>query len=587
MALAFVTLAVGTVGGVPPPKSPHLVPTGDDALRLARADCRTLPEGDRPFVRYLWARGGDVATLRALSFAVNVVSRASVVVRPHPLGKGDLLVVRLDLRAYAPREADLKEWLTLWEEFQFDPDFSLLITKGSLKFATAQFPSWKGRGWVSRWKSTKKDGKTVWWRSNQVEEFSFGTLKDVELVRTPSPELDPSAFLELASLTGSQAPVVSADYFLVRVLSTIKDRGVYALVYGGLYYDFAGVRKADNAKATDEDLLLESLGVGSVAAGVTARKLFERLRGDQRVATFRSQVTGSPRQVELFHHLAVAPDVGAPLVSFTHDLRNQDVDVDVHPVANLLDFKDAAREVIWVRANGLHGYALFNGQGARQDEVPPDVARDHTIPPPHTARLQAALSCIACHEAEGSDGWKSVTNDVQKLLGPRHGRPDVFGDLSRLGQTVPDTVDRLAGLYRGDFGRALARSRDDYALAVLKATGPWPGSNRAQADAVQLTAQKVVGLARAYVHDLVTPERALLELGVNARGHDGAALLGRLLRPDPDGAVGVPEAGVVVVPEDPRLAALRAGLGVGRFDWGFTRAFAAARVRQNLSKENR
>lgn len=602
VGLALVLLGAGAGLGQAPPVQPAAVakierlPLPADAHALALTDLRTLPPGDQPFIRYLWVRDGLDETAQALSLAVNQLSRANTIIRPVPLRAGKVLLQRLDLRHYAPRAPDLAAWLQLWEDFQLDPVFSLLLTRDSLKFVLLRFPDWKGRGYLAGTRrqlvdcepyTHPEDGRVYRrrWEAQRVrgvQTLLLQELQDVELIRLPSSQLDLAAYGELAQRTASEAPVVSHGYFVYRTLSAIEDQGLYALLYGGRYYQFAGIRKGAK-QGTDEDALLEDLGVGSVKDGLTARQLFERLRSDQRAAIFRSGVTGRPRQMEFFRTLAGRVDQGSGLISITHDLRDQDIDVGTHPIANLLAFKDFAREVIFQRPNNLHGYALFNAAGKLQVEVPPDVAKDHTIPAPFTAKLQPAISCISCHEAEGSDGWKPVANSVQALVGIKT-KADIFGDLTQLDKTIPDTIDRLAGLYGGDPEKALQRGREEYSAAVLRATGPFRESAKGQTDVVKLAGGRLVKIWRNYWYDLVSPQHALEELGVRVvEPRDAQAVLGYLLQPVPETAVPVPAAGVIILPEDFRALALKAGLSINRSDWDLVREFAAYRVTRSLT----
>lgn len=586
MLYLFLSLAFSQ-----PPALSRL-PNPNDAVAMALADARTLRPEDRLFTRYVWVRSGNDLDGKVASFVLNMLSRGSQIVRPLGIGTGKMLVLRCDLRAYAPQINDLNEWTKLWEQLQFDPAFSLLITRGILKQLAPD--AIKGKGFVvgdaqvfvetepyiengetyhGRWEKKRVDG---------LRDIVLKDLQDVDLIRVPGQFLDRSQWDGLSQLLNTASPIVSDGYFIGRTASTIRDKGLFSVVYGGLYYELGGIRR-NAQKGTDEDNLLEQLGVGNVAKGITAKEIFSKLRSDQRVAIFRSQVTGSPRQMEFFRTLSGRLDLASGLISFTHDLKNQNVDIDTHPIANLLAFRDDAREVIAEKSNGLHLYAAFNGQGALQDEVPFDVASDHTIPAPHTRRLQPAISCISCHEADGSDGWKKAENDVMRLI-QRKGKLDIFGDTSQAANTVPDTLDRLAGLYQGDPERALSRGRDDYAAAVLKATGTWP-SQKGQADAVKLAAERTVGLWRSYYYGLVTPARALQELGIEVGpGADATKILNELLEPDLRATVTVPEIGTKIVAEDPRLAALKNGIAISRFDWDLSQSFAADRVRQKLSK---
>ena len=54
----------------------------------------------------------------------------------------------------------------------------------------------------------------------------------------------------------------------------------------------------------------------------------------------------------------------------THDVNNQEIDLDNDPLANLIDFVDSAREVFSTKRNGLQEGTLFNGQGALQEVAP-------------------------------------------------------------------------------------------------------------------------------------------------------------------------------------------------------------------------
>jgi hypothetical protein len=218
-------------------------------------------------------------------------------------------------------------------------------------------------------------------------------------------------------------------------------------------------------------------------------------------------------------------------------------------------------------------FGLFNGDGVRQDEVPPDVAVDSTIPAPHTRRLQAAIGCIRCHGTDGSDGWKPLQNDVKTLLS---GKLDLLGDLTQRNRIASDVLDRLSGLYQGDFAKNLRRARDDVAEVTLKATGPWPDA-KDQTDAAKVAAVKVADEYAAYNYDLVDAQSALRELGIDAGKSESLQLIGMLLPPDERAAF------ADVILEDPRIAALKAGLGINRSDWALVYGFAAERAQKNLA----
>lgn len=572
------------VGGL---RITHL-PTADDALRMALADARRLPPEVQPYTRYIWIEDGETSSLRAVSFTANATSQGVTIVRPEPIGDGKrLLLGRVDLRDYVRRVDLVGKLATIWEEFQFDPALNILITKGTLLSALAQFGDYDGLGSYLRWERTSKELGAPWHMARHLGPFKLRELKDVELIRIPDPGMDPAALAELCALTGSQAPIVTHPYYVFRALSTIKDDGLYAILFGGLYYDLSGI-SGPFKKGSDLDNLLDALGVGSVKEGVTADQVFERLlRSDMRSAVFRSKVRAhAPRRVDLFPILQGRLDQAIRICSITHDLKRKRIDLDTHPLGDLLNIKDDAREVIFDLANGLHGYAAADGKGKLQEKVPDDVAVDHTIPDPYLTELQGAIGCISCHEAKpGFDGWQPLTNDVNKLVRP--GGLDIFGNFSRGRAYDDDTVARLRGLYQGNPERPLQQGRDAYAAAVLRATGPWAASKRGQADVVELTAKKVVGIWRDYWYDGVDAAGALREIGIRldfpgpAVATEATKLFSALteLAHPP-----IPLALGPVIPEDPRIAAIRVGIITHRSDWALARGFAGFRVRQNLPR---
>jgi hypothetical protein len=524
----------------------------------------------------VWIEGAAHEDMQAVSLTMNYFGLGAAPVRPLPLGQGKLMVVRIDLRQYAGRSAaDLNRLIKTWEEFQFDPKFSLLITRDTLRFLDVPAPTVKKTVQEKVLIDVKpfvQDGKTYnqrWETRSKIVEVPF-TEAGVDVVRVPSEHIDVAAYELAVSLTQSQAPLVSHRYFVTRALSAIQDKGLYKTVYGGLYYELAGLRSGAK-KGTDLDLLFEDLGIGNVDAGLTAEKLFDRLRSDQRTAVFKSGVTAKPRVTQIFPTL-LATEGG--LFMLTLDVRDQDIDIGTHPLMNLL--KQGGKPVhegIWTKANGLHGFVLFDGDQKLAREVPPDVANDTTIPAPHTQRLEPAIGCIRCHAKER--GWRVLANDVPKLLA---GRLDIFGDAAGNGRQNSDVLDRLAGLYAGNVERSLLpRARDNYATAVLRATGPWKAS-KDQTDVVELASARLEKIVREYKYRPVDAGVALTELGYEFKPGEELKTLRTLLPP-----VRVVIDGVI--PEDPRAAALLAGLSINRTDFDLIYSFLAARALKSGGKK--
>jgi len=558
MFLSLLTLCLFALPPAGASAAPGVHPD-NAALALAWADLQRLDPLTQQFTRYIWVDDGKHESYQAVSLTVNDLSLNAPAFLLPAVGQGKLVLVRVDLRTLVLDEAGLKAIIKTWEEFRFDPRFALLVTKDTLKFLDLEpvvlTPTWAKRK-VPRYLHT--DGQWyewAWVRDGPAEHVLF-SKSGLDVLRLVSEHLDPQLVKALEAATRSEAPVVHFRYFITRALTTIKGKGLFRTIYGGLYYELAGVPKKAK-RATDFDELLETLGISG-----DFRKLFDRLRSDQRVAGFRSGVTGKPRQVEVLPTL-VNRD-GRGILSITNDITDADIDIGTHPVMNLLAFKAAAHEVIWTRANGLHGFALYNADGALQEEVPPDIANDATIPHPHTQRVQAAIGCKRCHAKEG--GWRVLTNDVASLVKVL----DIFGDVSDRKREAFEQVSRLRGLYSGDMERLLLpRARDDYANAVLRATGPWRAS-KDQLDLVQLANGRQGEIYREYVYDLVDARKALVELGIEPMpGPVGKPVdqLKALLPPPP--------APVLL---DARIGALLAGLSINRPDWDPVRNFIAGRM---------
>ena len=595
-----------------------------EAVALALADAQKLPPYDRNFVRYLWCPD---AKFKAVNLALNVVSRGVAVVRAVPLGGGRLL--RVDARLYARfdpnsqdgHNQDIDDFLHTWEELRYDPSFSLLVTKDNANFAKGDFraaqpadqkPAKQPEPEIDRRPADDYfDGAFHWHDEGkwQGQFFPAGLyawqngqwVKKPEPAPAPQPPpvqakiedvlrynpdyLDPQ-LTELQKTLYTEAPIVQDSYFMARALHTVKNDGdvkdlVWATIWGGLYFEFRGVRRSKQQGVTDEDLFFRDFG------GIdNAEALFDRLQSDQRAAMRKSEVTGKKRRVDFFN----LPNGKAwdmmGIGSVTHDLNDKDIDVSNDPLKNLLKVKDSAREAIFVGSNGMHIYAIFDGKGKLLDEADINAVSDRTVPAPHSPKLQCAMSCISCHEAEGSDGWKDVKNQVKEMLaeqidpltGRQMLRPDIVADLNAKDQI--GAINRIAGLYAGDFRKGIRRGRDDYAQVILKASGP-QGDD--QLKVVKTGMGEVVNRTRNYLYgpggNGVDPRQALWELGVEP-GPVPTQTLQAMLPPEPAKVGGF-------LPEDPNIIGLLKGQSLSRYDWAFTHSFAASRVHKHKAGGNK
>jgi hypothetical protein len=281
-------------------------------------------------------------------------------------------------------------------------------------------------------------------------------------------------------------------------------------------------------------------------------------------------------------------------LSITQDLKRDSIDIDQHPILNLDPFSVVrfdAKESIRELTNGLNEFALWNGAGDLLDQATDDVAVDTTIPSPYGTVLEPAIGCIRCHA--GDAGWRVIHNDVTDL---RRKTLDIFDDIGARKKTVKyhgreynrqEAIIRLAGLYAGDPEvTALPRAREDYARAILRATGPWPGS-KDQTDIVRLASGEVSSIFASEFYTTLTAVDALHDLGVAWQGKDPKAAgkkLGEVLALDPAAV----QAGTIYIyplrPGDPTLriedargGLLLSGKALVRSDYDLTYSFMAAR----------
>lgn len=481
--------------------------TPADAVKWAAEDLATVPEAFRVNQRYLWIHGPGERQAQALAFALNVVSRSEVAVRPALVAGGKLL--RVDLAVMAPGAANYAKFRTLWESLvELEPYFYArpVVVQADVQ----EVPAGPGD-----------------------DAILFAPLGDAVSQLVPEqPVVQAAAFGPhikagaseaaefLTTATASVCPILRADWFLAKCLTTLD---------GGRYYDFLGL----TAETTQEQYLLSR---GASEAQVAT------LHSDERAALIRSKVTGKPRRVDVFRSAGVRPSTGTGLVAVTHDPFDEDVDdVAFDPLRNLLNAQDRGREIILERANGFHEFTLWTADGKLVASAPDNLATDHLVPPPYTKRLEAALSCIRCHGPE--EGWQPFANDVQKLVGGDGF--DVFGDLGQPDQS--DTLRRLAGLYSGDLSQPLRLGRNSYTDAVFAVTRL----------SVPEVSHAVSELYDRYAYQLVDVNTACAELGLTVEMNSAQLTLAAALPPRAPN-----EAGVSV--EDPGVRALTAGVGLNR-----------------------
>lgn len=573
------------------PAAPERLAVPADAVALARLDAGANPDS-APFWRYVWIPEATPLAIAEVDTYVNTaVSRAGILVKGAKLGGPGTVVLRYDMRVLAPKEEDLVFVGSLWEKFQEDEPYFLVngdkvaveVIKQFIVVSIDEARVMDGAKVVTVVKKGHRlevlaevqQDRGVWfkvqvgketgliWGGQVTKEQSVEKKRDAK-IRVFGQHCGAEAG-QLNLLCRSQVPIVRYEYLQKKLLTCLD---------GGLYYEFRGIAPAPAGSGlTDQDFFLMTF------AGVTQDEL-KKFSVDPRkkIAMFRSRVTGKPRAVVMLSGSGSKVTVNQGIVAITEDMADDDVDPKADPIRNLKQAKFAATEVFVEMPNGMLAYALFDGKGKLQRSAPDNVVKDHSVPEPHTARLQPAISCIRCHvrdfDGKKQEGWLPVRNDVAKLLGKDL---DLFGEKPDLGPKF-ETLLEVSGLYAGNFDKPLSRAKDDLAEAVLRLTGVQDDDTGSSVNKVH---RAIATTYNRYVYDEVTPVVACAELGYRVKeDKEAVALLNRLLPPLP-----VDEFGIS--PEDPILGALKVGIPISRLQWDQVYGDAVYRAMHTLLKEEK
>lgn len=590
----------------------------DDAALLAAEDLEKIDPKFQPNIRYIWIPPWHLDNgVQAASYTLNeVVSRASVVLKPQVIASDGVVLVRVDLGLYAPKINDYEELVDVWEDLSlFERYFSTPIKLGVVSKVKDLLPgqpvqintgafvevpevrfSFNGDLRWTEVKVLKNTNSFVQVRSHGRDytlnavtkqhhfrlrkipaeaqdaiflafdgQFVVVQTLDKQVLKLKEDQVAFSANVRqrdtvfnptlgdvgklLHKRTGSQVPLVRLEPFIYAAWSSVD---------GGLYYDFAGIKVSNDPQVTDLDLFLDQFGV-QIGRAKDNNAL-------TRAGMLRSNVTGKPRVVDFLYATTVRPGSGSGLVTITNDITDFNFNADFQWMLNLLDFKSQAFEIIAERPNGTHVYVLFDGNGDLQLSAPDNVASDHTVPAPHTTRLQSGISCIRCHNMPvGMDGMQPAHNDFQSILASltNYGN-DAFDDLAiSEGITFEEALDKLTSEYGNQTDIVLARARIAYQDVISRATG------YANPKSVSLAASAVADIYSNYWYDMVSPRQALLELGYEVKTDSDAIDLFNSIYPP------------ALREEHGYFLALKAGSAITRLWWEDIYIDAAIRASNN------
>ena len=560
--IVAVTLAINAAVG-----SYALASRQSEAVSAAMTDASVQVSPGT--LRYVWLHSNDPEYRMAVDVAVNTACNQTAVLSKATALAPNLL--RVDLASHARDVEGLTSLVQTWERFaETEPYFLAPAIQAAFILKTDTPLRSGGKNIATVPKGTiiaplrtvgSTGGDSTQWHEIEFKGQTGFILASSVVLDESGPRVPGvhcgADYETLAAVTGSNCPIVRADWLVVMMLTT-ADRG--------LYYEFRGIRESTDSKVSDFTLFLDTF------AGVTDQDV-AKLGSDSKVAMLRSQVTAKPRAVLLFSGAQAKSPVNQGLVAITQDPSDDDIDAASDPLLNLAQASYAAIEVFAELPCGLIAYGLYSGdtngdgrfdpsrrEGVLQREAPPEIVADHTIPEPHTRRLQAAISCIRCHSrqvgGQWADGWLPAPNDVQTLLASGL---DILGDV----RLADGGINRIASLYSGSWDKPFQRARDDHAEALLRIIGL--AAVPEGETAVSVAHGAVVAVYGQHQFDLVTTTTACQELGIEA-GDDARASLAAALPVDIGGV------------EDVRIGALKAGLSINRHQWEAVYHLAAGRM---------
>ena len=449
---ALVFLAGGPLEGGP---SATTVAAANPAtvVAAARRDALTVPEGDRPYQRYLRVAVEEKERqtfLRVLRLHLNLLSDQGA--------PASFTLVRSDLLRLDVRDLGWDKRLEVWEKLaQVDPYFH------------ARYELLEDRDVVVYWPGGKDQGKD-YPRGVYAQKRKTG-----DRVAAPAPWANPPDSAGgkgehdlLRQLLSTEAPVLDAQWFFVQTARQVDLRNQET---GAGYYDFLGI--------ADRKAFFALIGLDEKVA-------IDRYR-EWRAVVARSKISQQNRQIVALQ--GATGRAWGTLDTFVEAGRGI-------AQKNLRrgEFAHDAEEWYGVLPNGLFVTFLSDKDGVRQASAPDKIGPDDsTLNTSRDGRVHANLSCLRCHGVD-RNFLKPLDDWARKTF--RAGGPFQLAD--------PDkkVTRELESQYLRDVDRILERDREDYVDAVRKVTATpleplgWsaPATAKAYAGAWDAYAQKDVSL---------------------------------------------------------------------------------------------
>lgn len=415
MFLPFITsllLIAEPAKSLAPAASVKSLPSPAGEVAAAWRDAGRLPADHARQTRYLSLYNVPAeqraAAIKVLTFHVNSLSREADLVRPRRV-TDSLVAVELDSYGWPAaaweRLADADPW------FHAQVQSEVARTKEEVR---------------DQEYGHHIDGK--WVRTRVEKERVPVTTKETVKQTVLAPWLPVLETTFLVAATGSQAPVLRADWWIDQTGQQRGERG---------YYEFLGLKALADA---------EKLAGLDRKAAATARREVAAIITD-------SGVTLNNRQI--FRLGAVSGGWWE-----TRDTVNSVGKKNA--VRNLDgDFDHDAGEIYFTLPNGLFGLALADKAGKLAATAPDTIASDGASTNTDR-RVRVGVSCIRCHV----EGLRPIDDWSRKVFR--------VGNETALASPDREKSRRLKQLYLGPLQRSLTEDRAKYAETLLELTGLKP-----------------------------------------------------------------------------------------------------------------
>lgn len=431
LALIVTLLMAGQSFDDPRPYTPN------DTVLFALADLQTLDASTQKQCRYLSLafmpakQRGQYTQI--LDLVLNGTSRRQSMVYVQPVAGSNGCVVRLMLSEY---KHGTEGWFTLAR---------------------------RGSGPVRV--STKQDQPEPYYNINLREIAPAVVGKEV----APGTWFDITAYETVRTLTGSEFPMMRADWFIGNVS------------LNPAYSEFLEIKTL-----TDFNKLV-------------------RFRTEDQDLSGRAVVADS--QLVSLHQRGIeyTPKVGGTYWQTYDYFKSTGIN---NLLKDPLNRKRDAGEILAELPNGLQAFALVDGADKIIDVADGNIVMDKVSPWKHGLVWNGMYSCTVCHK----NGAQDILDEVRPLTAPPRGL------ISKKQKEFQEFVD----LYSKNMEAEIANTRQRYAAAVLAATRGMKVEEAipAYGNAFVSYWQKPLDLAQAAREVGCTPDQL-------------KAIIGRILEPDP------------------------------------------------------